>query len=45
VEIYRHPKGEHEKWEEDAREREQTVENNDEEDERATSIDIYHPKG
>jgi hypothetical protein len=42
LDIYRHPKGEHEKWAEDAREREQTVEN----DERAiTSIDLYHPDG
>jgi hypothetical protein len=39
LEIYRHPKGEHEKWVEDAREREQTVEN----DERVTSIGLYHP--
>jgi hypothetical protein len=37
VEIYRHPKGEHGKWVEDAQQRKQTVENN----RRKIPITIY----
>jgi hypothetical protein len=40
IKIYRHPKGEHEKWEDDARQREQTVEENIG---RVSVIDLYHP--